>query len=172
LIAASEAISSAAEPSLTPEALPAVTVPPSRTTGFSLARALQRRLARMLVAVDDRRAGLAGDLDRRDLAVEEAGLDGGGGALLAAQGEGVLVGAADAVVGGDVLGGLGHGVDAVGLLHRRIDEAPADGGVLDLGVAREKALSALPITNGARLMLSTPPAITRSAWSEAMARAA
>ena len=36
--------------------------------------------------------------------------------------------------------------------------------------ARENALSALPITNGARVMLSTPPAITRSASPVRMAR--
>ncbi len=38
--------------------------------------------------------------------------------------------------------------------------------------AREKALSALPMTKGARDMLSTPPAIIRSVWPDWMARAA
>ena len=37
---------------------------------------------------------------------------------------------------------------------------------------REKALSALAMTKGARDMLSTPPAITRSASPDLMARAA
>ncbi len=37
---------------------------------------------------------------------------------------------------------------------------------------REKAESALPITNGARVMLSTPPAITTSASPVRIARAA
>ncbi|MNM99588.1 hypothetical protein D3C81_1121510 [compost metagenome] len=38
--------------------------------------------------------------------------------------------------------------------------------------SREKALVALPITNGARLMLSTPPAIISCASPALMARAA
>ena len=67
--------------------------------------------------------------------------------------------------------GLRHRVDAVLLLHQRVDEAPADRRVVDLGVAREKALSAFGITNGARVMLSTPPAIISSASPAAMARA-
>ena len=37
---------------------------------------------------------------------------------------------------------------------------------------RENALAALGITNGARLMLSTPPAMARSSWPSAMPRAA
>ena len=36
---------------------------------------------------------------------------------------------------GHVLRRLGHGIDAVLLLHQRVDEAPADGGVVDLGLA-------------------------------------
>ncbi|MNG07048.1 hypothetical protein D3C84_903330 [compost metagenome] len=58
---------------------------------------------------------------------------GGSGALLAAQGEGVLVGPGDVELFGDVLRRFRHGVDAVGLFHQRIDEAPADGGVEDFG---------------------------------------
>ncbi|CFO06129.1 Uncharacterised protein [Bordetella pertussis] len=41
-----------------------------------------------------------------------------------------------------------------------------------MAALREKALSALPITNGARLMLSTPPASIRLVWPAAIARAA
>jgi len=44
--------------------------------------------------------------------------------------------------------------------------------VSSIFATREKALSALPITKGARLMLSTPPAMTRSAWPDRTARAA
>ncbi|MNI02213.1 hypothetical protein D3C73_550790 [compost metagenome] len=92
----------------------------------------------MLVRIDHRdRALAAGDLDRDDLLGEIARSLGGGGALLAADGEGVLIGAADAVVVGDVLAGFRHGIDAVRRLHRRIDEAPADGGVVDVRRARE-----------------------------------
>ena len=41
-----------------------------------------------------------------------------------------------------------------------------------MAASREKALAALPITNGARLMLSTPPAIISAVSPERMARAA
>src|SRR5438270_476969 len=44
--------------------------------------------------------------------------------------------------------------------------------VSSIFAARENALSALPITNGARDMLSTPPAITSDASPHLMARAA
>ncbi len=44
--------------------------------------------------------------------------------------------------------------------------------VSSIFAVRENALSALPITNGARVMLSTPPAIISSASLERMARAA
>ena len=44
--------------------------------------------------------------------------------------------------------------------------------VSKISAAREKAPSALPMTKGARLMLSTPPARTRSASPARIARAA
>ncbi len=81
------------------------------------------------------------------------------GALLAAQRERILIGAGDAELGGDVLGGLRHRVDRrifafiSGLTKRQ----PIV--VSSIFAARENALSALAITNGARVMLSTPPAI-------------
>lgn len=65
---------------------------------------LDRRGARMLVAVDDDRATLPlGDGDGDDLARKAAVRLGGRGLCLAAQGEGVLVLARDLVVFGDVL---------------------------------------------------------------------
>jgi hypothetical protein len=57
--------------------------------------------------------------------------------LRSAKAEGILIGAADAELLGDVLGGLRHRVDAVLLLHQLVDEAPADGGVVDLVGTRE-----------------------------------
>ena len=135
----------AAAPSLTPEALPAVTVPSGRTIGFSLASASMRRRARMLVLVDDDRIALAlRDLDRDDLGGEPAVRLRRGGLLLAAQREGVLVLAADLELLRDILAGARHGVVAVGRLHLRIDEAPADGGVVHLGIAVEGAASPWP----------------------------
>ena len=70
-------------------------------------------------------------------------------ALLRAQRERVLIGARHLELLRDVLGGLGHQIDAVLRLDQRIDEAPADRRVVDLGTARE-AVSALGMTNGAR----------------------
>ena len=147
----SEATISAAAPSLTPEALPAVTVPSGRTMRLELGQRLERGVgARMLVRVDPTGLPLPSGTStgaissaKRPVCLRR------GGALLRAQREGILVRARDLEFLGDVLAGLRHRIDAVLLLHHRIDEAPADRGVVDLGRARERA-SALPITNGAR----------------------
>ncbi|MNR03480.1 hypothetical protein D3C85_1193730 [compost metagenome] len=79
------------------------------------------------------RAFALGDFHRDDLFGQTPAGLGSGSALLAAQGEGVLVGAGDVELFGDILCRFRHGIDAVGLFHQRIDEAPADGGVEDLG---------------------------------------
>ena len=50
----------------------------------------------------------------------------------------VLILAGDVELLGYVLRGFRHGVDAVRGLHRGIDEAPADGGVVDLGAAARR----------------------------------
>ena len=81
------------------------------------------------------------------------------GALLRAQRKGVLVGARHLVFLGDVLAGLRHRIDAVLLLHQRIDEAPADAWCRRSRRARWNASCALPMTSGARVIDSTPPAI-------------
>ncbi len=100
----------------------------------------------MLVLVDDDLGLALLDADLDDFLVEEAAILRGLAAALAAIGEGVLVGAADLVLGGDVLGGLAHRVDAVGRLHARIDEAPAQHRVLELHASGRTAPSGLPIT--------------------------
>ena len=140
--AASEATISAQAPSLIPEALPAVTVPPSRNGVGSAASLLERRLgARMLVPLDHAQlAALPRHRDRNDLDREAPGLDRGCRPLLRAEREGVLIGAPDPVLGSDVLGGLGHRVDAVLRLDQGVDEAPAERRVVQLGRARERAL--------------------------------
>ena len=118
-----------AAPSLRVEALPAVTVPPSRKTGRSFAIRLQRGVgARPLVGVDD--DGLARPSAPRSATISSAKaprLGGGDRALVAAQREGVLVLAGDAVALGDVLAGLAHrlGRDAE-LGHPRVDQPPAE----------------------------------------------
>ena len=76
-----------------PDALPAVTVPFSlMNTAFSLRHAFHRRVgAHVLVGVEHHRALLALELDRQDLALEVAGGDRRGGALVALDGERVLL---------------------------------------------------------------------------------
>ena len=74
--------------------------------------------------------------------------------------------------GGDVLRGLGHRVDAILRLHQRVDEAPADRRVLDLRGARERRVRPSRSTKGARVMLSTPPAIISAVSPLLIARAA
>lgn len=56
---------------------------------------------------------------------------------LGQQGEAVLVQTADSVPGRKVFGSFGHAVGAPGLRHPGVDEAPADGGVVNLGRAGE-----------------------------------
>ena len=93
----------------------------------------------MLVGGDDQRIALAlRDLDRDDLGSEAAIRLGRGSLLLASQRKRVLILACDLEVLGDVLAGAGHGVVAISGLHLGIDEAPADGGVIHLGVAVER----------------------------------
>ena len=159
--AASDAISSAQAPSLTPEALPAVTVPSVRNGVGSLASS-SSVVSRADARRARRRSGsplpLRNCHRRRSRRRTGRALRAAARCWLA-QRERVLVGARDLELLGDVLGRLGHRIDAVLRLHQRVHEAPADRRVEDLGVAREKASVALPITNGARDMLSTPPAI-------------
>src|SRR3546814_4162983 len=50
----------------------------------------------------------------------------------------VLIGTVDLEIVSHVLGGFGHRVDAVLGLHEFVDEAPADGGVVNGGIARER----------------------------------
>ncbi|MNE26937.1 hypothetical protein D3C80_1203270 [compost metagenome] len=95
----------------------------------------------VLILGDDLGRALAlGNLDRDDFLGETAIGHCRGSAVLAAQGEGVLVGAGDVELFGDVLCGFRHGVDAVLLLHQRVDEAPADGGVEQFSLPRERGV--------------------------------
>jgi len=90
----------------------------------------------VLVACDDHglalahRQGHGNDLLRKDSArlCSE-------GALLAAERKRILVGARHFEIRCNVLARLGHRVDAVLILEQRIDEAPADGRVVELLVA-------------------------------------
>ena len=76
-------------------------------------------------------------------------------ALLRAKRESVLILARDLIVLSDVLGRLRHRIDAVLRLHQRIDEAPANGRVLDVGAALERLLRLAHHERRARHRLDT-----------------
>ena len=98
----------------------------------------RRTGARMLVFLQDDRIGTAlRHADRHDLGRQIAVFLGGDGPRLAARGESVLVLARHLEFLGDILGGLGHRIGAVLLLHHPVDEAPADRRVVDFGLAGE-----------------------------------
>ena len=86
------------------------------------------------------RAFALGNLYRNDFFGQAPAGLGSRGALLTAQGEGVLIGSGDSELLCDVFSGFGHRIDAVGLLHQRVDKAPADGGVVQLSLARKRLL--------------------------------
>ena len=90
----------------------------------------------MFVAVDDHVIAFPlRDGDGGDFLGKEALFIRLGPALLATRGESVLVFARHVMVGGDVVGCLGHGIHAELRLHFGIHKAPADGGVIDGVVA-------------------------------------
>ena len=95
----------------------------------------------MLVGGNGDRALALRHGDRNDLVVEAPCRDRRAGALLAAQGEGVLIAPRHLPFGRHVLRGLGHRMGAVGLLHLRIDEPPAERGVLEGDAAGERRVS-------------------------------
>ena len=111
---------SAAAPSLTPEALPAVTLPPSRTipTSFASASSVVSARGCSSLATRGHVSFAVLDLDRDDFLVERPLRLGRRSALLRAQRERVLVGAGDLVLVSDVLGRLRHRIDAIKLFHR------------------------------------------------------
>jgi len=76
--------------------------------------------------------------------------------LLTTQRERVLVIARDPVLAA-TFSAVSGWIDAEAGFQHRIDEAPGRWSVFDRA-SRENGLSALPRTNGARVMLSTPPA--------------
>ena len=110
--------------------------------GLELGKRFERGLrAWMLVLIDNGRTCLAArSLDRHDLLGEIASRNGIAGALLRAQGKGILVRARDLILFRHVLGSLRHGVDAVLRLEQGIDEAPAQRRISDLGAALERLL--------------------------------
>ena len=122
---ASEATTSALEPSLSPGAFPAVTVPPSfRNAGLSLASALGAGvLPGRLVGRDGGGPALAGDLHRQNLGLELAGLRRLDRLPVALVGEPILVLPAHARLLRRVLGVLPHVAAAEGIPEPVVDHA-------------------------------------------------
>ena len=170
---ASEATSSAAAPSLMPEALPAVTRAAVAERGLQRGQRLRRRRPRVLVGVDDRRLAAPGAAPATGTissasrpaacALAARSCDRSANASWSARD--------DAALRGDVLGGLAHRVGAVAALHPGFTNRQPSV-VSCIATTRPYAVAALAMTNGARLMLSTPPATTRSASPARTARAA
>ena len=108
---------------------------------LELGECFEAGLARVFVGVHDEGiALLLRDAHGADLARQVTGLDRGHSLHLASQRHAVLRFAFDTVVGGHVLGRFGHGVHAVLGFHQLVDQAPADGGVVDGVVAAESTL--------------------------------
>ena len=128
-----------AAPSLRPDELPAVTVPPSLNTGLSAA-SCSRLVRRGYSSVSNTCGGpfAGGHLHRDDLVPEPPALDGREGALLAPQGVLVLLLARDVVLLREVLRRQAHGQVAVHLVRLRARLALGVG-VDDDGVAGDEA---------------------------------
>ena len=108
---------------------------------FQFGEGVQRGVARMLVLVDDDRITFfLRDRNWRYLSVKEAALLRLQRIRLRAQRHFVLRFTPDFELIGDVLSGLGHGVNAVFFFHQFVDEAPADGGVVHRVVATKRAV--------------------------------
>src|SRR5437868_4215153 len=76
----SDVTTTADAPSLTPGALPAVTVPDSLNAGLSFERASRRVFTNRLVGVENNRSALLlRNLDGQNLVLKLSGLDCGGG---------------------------------------------------------------------------------------------
>jgi hypothetical protein len=100
------------------------------------------------------------------------GLLRGDGTLLACQCHQVLCGSFDLELAGNVLSGFWHAVHAITLFHQSLLTKRQPMVVSYTALLRLKALSILGMTKGARLMLSTPPAIIKPVSPDAMALAA
>ena len=108
---------------------------------LELGESLQAGLARVFVVAHQQRIAFPlVDAYWRDLGLQACILLCHQGIALRAPGHLVLRLARDAEICGHVLGGFGHAVHAIGLLHQPVDKAPADGGVIDRIVAAESAV--------------------------------
>ncbi len=129
-----EAITSAAAPSLIPDALPAVTVPPARNAGFSDASFSSVVSGRGCSSRTTSPTGTSSSSKRpASAAAAQRCCD--------CERERVLLLARDAPAVGDVLAGLAHRLEREELRQLRVDEAPAERRVVERAVAaRERRL--------------------------------
>ena len=162
--AASLATSSAHAPSLTPDALPAVTVPSGFTIALQLRERLERRRPRMLVAIDDDRDRPSSARPARRRSPAPARRSPARPARASASAARTRPGRRARLPYSAATFSAVSGIESMpyfafisGLTKRQ----PIV--VSSIFAARENALSALASTNGARLMLSTPPAIASPA---------
>src|SRR5881394_2627236 len=125
----------------------------------------------MFVLINDDAVAAIADLHCSDLFGQPTFRPCARSALLAAQCICVLAVACNAAFASEVVRGLRHRIDAVPRLHHRINAMPSERTVLQFLPASKCSFS-LGMTNGARDILSTPPAITNSASPPAIARAA
>src|SRR5579875_1571829 len=95
------------------------------------------------------------DRDRDNLLSEASILLGGDGSLMAAQSVAVLLLAADTIALGNVLRRLAHAVGVVHSGELGVDETPAQGGIVEGGIAAKGALGLAQDEGGARHALDT-----------------
>ena len=169
---ASSASSSAAAPSLMPEALPAVTVPPGRTTGFKVAsvsivvaRGCSSRATMIGSPFFWTMATGAISASNRPAVCAASALDWLANAILSWSRRLMPNSAATF----SAVSGI-ESTPYCAFMTALTKRQPMV--VSSIFMARAKALSAFPITNGARLMLSTPPAMSNPASPLLIARAA
>ena len=129
----------AAAPSLTPEALPAVTVPFGRTIGRSFASPSSVVSARGCSSVETVVTApfAPGTVTGTMLSASRPFAKAAAARCCERSAKASWSARANLEFFRDVLAGFRHGIDAVLLLHQRVDEAPADGRVVDLGGARK-----------------------------------
>ena len=137
-----------------PDALPAVTVPPSLKTGRQRGQRLERGLAGMLVGVEDERppflcgisTGTISSLNRPDSMAAKA-------LSWLCRAKRILLLPGDAVLLGQVLGGETHGQVAVDLDGLRARLA------LGVGVDQHGVAGAVPVTGAPQVVRSVAHAL-------------
>ena len=134
----SDASSRAQAPSLRVEELPAVTEPPVRKAGLSLASFSKLEPARGPSSCENTTGGPSAlrNFHRDNLVVEVAGCLGSECFLVGAQRETILVFTRDAVVVHKIFSGTAHGLQGKKRFHFGVGVSPAEAGIVGHEVAR------------------------------------